>query len=275
MRFLYLILLGLAVGYFVTGLWAFKMSPKKCEAMFLAHSSSRHQNEKIVDRVNISDILTTNNVFGALVETKNRIKRKKVPVKLAKGSTLKGYNLVGIVTGNNPMALLKKGNESVQVVTFDLPLENDWYLSRVENDKVVLMNKRTGERVSFKLEVLKKDYNNSLNKPESGGLEKIKISKKEALEQAKDMNRLLTKIRLVPAFEKGKAIGYKVAWVARGSIFDKLGLKPGDVVVSINGESVQNIKGLLRMYSSIGEMDSVVVEVLRNGRLNTLVIDLE
>ena len=50
-----------------------------------------------------------------------------------------------------------------------------------------------------------------------------------------NMSQLFTQIRAVPHFEGGQSIGFRLFAIRRGSLFDKIGLKNGDIITSING----------------------------------------
>ena len=44
------------------------------------------------------------------------------------------------------------------------------------------------------------------------------------------MSQLFTQIRAVPHFEGGQSIGFRLFAIRRGSLFDKIGLKNGDII---------------------------------------------
>jgi serine protease Do len=70
------------------------------------------------------------------------------------------------------------------------------------------------------------------------------------------------------------ARGALVAEPQSGSPADKAGVKSGDVIVSVNGEAVEDARNLARRISSLSPGTSVRLGIIRNGREDTLTLTL-
>ncbi len=70
------------------------------------------------------------------------------------------------------------------------------------------------------------------------------------------------------------ARGALVAEPQSGSPADKAGIKSGDVIVSVNGEAVEDARNLARRISSLSPGTSVRLGIVRNGREDTLTLTL-
>lgn len=70
---------------------------------------------------------------------------------------------------------------------------------------------------------------------------------------------------LVPAFDQGRTIGFKVFSVRPGSTAARLCLKNGDVITHLNGTSVSNPENGLRAYNRLRDSTRVDVDLLRAG----------
>jgi serine protease Do len=70
------------------------------------------------------------------------------------------------------------------------------------------------------------------------------------------------------------ARGALVAEPQSGSPADKAGIKSGDVIVSVNGEAIEDARNLARRISSLSPGTSVHLGVIRNGREDTLTLTL-
>jgi serine protease Do len=70
------------------------------------------------------------------------------------------------------------------------------------------------------------------------------------------------------------ARGALVAEPQSGSPADKAGVKSGDVIVSVNGEAVEDARNLARRIGSLSPGTSVKLGVIRNGREDTLTLTL-
>lgn len=72
--------------------------------------------------------------------------------------------------------------------------------------------------------------------------------------------------RIVPSFEKGRADGFKLFGIRPNSLYAKVGLKNGDVVVRINGFSITNPDEALAAYDKLRDAKTFRIEVRRQGR---------
>jgi serine protease Do len=70
------------------------------------------------------------------------------------------------------------------------------------------------------------------------------------------------------------ARGALVAEPQSGSPAEKAGVKSGDVIVSVNGEAVEDARNLARRIGSLSPGTSVKLGVIRNGREDTLTLTL-
>lgn len=67
--------------------------------------------------------------------------------------------------------------------------------------------------------------------------------------------------------------GFLVREIQPGSIYEKLGLKVGDVIRKVNGRPLDSIDEALKLYQQLGGIDQVTdvrLEVMRAGRLERL-----
>ena len=220
------------------------------------------------------DSILAANIFN--VDTGVTTKKVKRKVKLSLSNIpnkLTGYKLVGIVMGDSPMALFKKSNKPVVIVTKTEPLEGIWYLNKVWSDRVVLSNRNTNEELEFHLNLIKKDNLNSILGQEK--LVKVSLRRSYVNKILENPSMLLTQINISPYTKDGGIVGYRVNWIARNSLFSKMGLKVGDVIVRVNGESVSNLDKLMAMYQSIDKMSTVTVDIIRRGERKTILVEVE
>jgi len=59
---------------------------------------------------------------------------------------------------------------------------------------------------------------------------------------------------------------FKVAFIRRGSAFAKLGIRRGDIIKSINGQTIDSYNAAFMAYRSIKDADSLDVVVMRNNK---------
>lgn len=81
---------------------------------------------------------------------------------------------------------------------------------------------------------------------------------------------LATQARIVPAFEGGKSVGFKLFSIRPGSLYSKIGLQNGDVINRINGYEITSPDKALEVYSKLKDSKHVTVDVKRRGKPTTL-----
>ncbi len=64
----------------------------------------------------------------------------------------------------------------------------------------------------------------------------------------------------------GKLNGFKINYVKRGSDFEKLGLKRGDILTAINAEKLDNLGAVMALYGDINNIEELTLTVERNGK---------
>jgi len=96
------------------------------------------------------------------------------------------------------------------------------------------------------------------------------VDKSEVDSALDNMNQLFTQIRAVPHFEGGSATGFRLFAIRQGSIFDKIGLKNGDILRAINGNPINDPSRALAMLGELRNQRDLAVEIMRNKENQTL-----
>lgn len=68
--------------------------------------------------------------------------------------------------------------------------------------------------------------------------------------------------------------GFLVRQIQPGSLYEKLGLRPGDVIRNVNGQALTSMEDVMKLYQQFGSAQRVLVEVQRQGRNETLYYDM-
>jgi general secretion pathway protein C len=77
---------------------------------------------------------------------------------------------------------------------------------------------------------------------------------------------LATDARIVPAFEGGKSVGFKMFSIRPGSLYAKIGLQNGDVISRINGYEMSSPDKALEVYQKLKDSKHVTVDLKRRGK---------
>lgn len=106
------------------------------------------------------------------------------------------------------------------------------------------------------------------------GANSYEVSSEDLERELKNLNKLSRDARIIPAFDKDspdKSIGFKVFAIKSGTLFEKIGLKNGDIIQSINGMPIDSPDKALEIYSKLIEGTSnVKVDLTRHGQKQSL-----
>ncbi len=90
------------------------------------------------------------------------------------------------------------------------------------------------------------------------------VDREEVDNALENMSQLFTQIRAVPHFEGGESTGFRLFAIRRGSIFDKIGLKNGDIIRKINGQAMNDPTRALALLEELRSSTDLTVAVTRN-----------
>ncbi len=234
-----------------------------------------------LDGVNIANNSTKNLYYRyTLAPEKIKYKRVSKPV-----STIRSYRLIGIyISPDDEFAIITKGGEQ-NIIRVGESI-GGYELLRVEDDKVYLS--RDGKEYILKLESnkeqLQRHYKivNPVKKHKISKADVIKdsdgikvVSKSMIQEYTKNMDKIWNNISIAPYKRGGKLNGFKIKYIRRGSIFEKLGLKKGDIITEINGVSLDNMTKPMRIMSEIGNIEHLSIIVLRGENEEELEYEIQ
>ncbi len=108
----------------------------------------------------------------------------------------------------------------------------------------------------------------------AGGIKQLseneyQIDRSEVDSAIENMNQLFTQMRAVPHFEGGKAVGFRLFAIKQGSLFDKIGLRNGDIIQEINGRDISDASAALQMFQDFKNEPQILVKGIRNKENRT------
>lgn len=81
-----------------------------------------------------------------------------------------------------------------------------------------------------------------------------------------NLPQLLSQARAVPYFRNGQSIGMRLFAIRSGSMYEKLGLKNGDIILSVNENSLSDPAQALKLFEQLKNERSIGVRLERNGQ---------
>ncbi len=85
----------------------------------------------------------------------------------------------------------------------------------------------------------------------------------------KNMNALMMQARAVPNMNAGHMDGFRLVAIQPGSLYQEVGLAPGDVIRSINGMSMSDPQNFVKALTTLGSATQVQINLVRDGAPQT------
>lgn len=214
------------------------------------------------DKVDYSPIVK-NNLFGPLAVSQ---------IQQTSQQTVKPVNktpfaLIGVflTEGQDPTAIIEDQKKKQQDV-FGLGemVFGEAKLVSVHEDRVEI--ERQGQR-----EVLTIDETGDKSSSAEFKEGVAMVSETEYLIQEQELDKslenlpmLLTQARAVPYFKDGKSVGLRLFAVKPGSLFERIGLRNGDILKSINGNLMGDLSQAVKLFETLKQEKSISVSLERD-----------
>jgi general secretion pathway protein C len=89
-----------------------------------------------------------------------------------------------------------------------------------------------------------------------------------------EVPRILAETTLVPVTESGQVAGFTLTRLPEGTLLSDAGLRPGDVLTSINDVPIDSLATLIGLWPRLQSESDIRAVVLRNGRPVALTVHL-
>jgi general secretion pathway protein C len=222
------------------------------------------------------DAVSDRNLFGS--QEKGSSEEKAEEIDALEPTSLK-VALLGTVTGSkeHAFAVIEESDKKKQGLYKVGDSVKDAEVKRILRGKVIL-------RVGEKDEILTMEEPSSSKKEaerstiERGRLASraveggatIVVSRKDVESSLKNINELMTQVRIRPHFRDGKADGLSISRIRRDSIFTKLGLRNGDVVQGINGKPIASPDDVMELYEQLNSGAPMSLQINRRNQPRTI-----
>ena len=104
--------------------------------------------------------------------------------------------------------------------------------------------------------------------------QRLTLDRKEVEAAFANLPNLLTQARVMPHYSSGKMAGFQVVAVQSESLFDRIGLRPQDVLKRINGMEIKDPSRFLSAFQQVKEEDTITLDLVREGHPSTFVYDI-
>ncbi len=220
------------------------------------------------------EIIANRNLFFSKEKTKsgNEIDLDAEPV-----PTGLPFQLVGTVIFNDPSrslaAIQDKNENKVYPVRMGDEISEKAQILSVEARKVVFINTQTRRKEFVEIPedpAMKISMNPAASK-KSGTIAEVEenkyvVKRSELDAQMANFNTLITQARAVPEMEGGQMVGFRLMQIQPGSFYEKIGLKLGDIITSVNGEKITDAAKALSVLGELKHMNALDLGLKRDGK---------
>jgi general secretion pathway protein C len=196
--------------------------------------------------------------------------------------------LEGTLVHANPKksvaSIASKTKNEVNAYMIDAEIENIARVTSIERRKVIFRNLNNN-----RLEFIEIPKDNAVTfgvgqptVPAAGGIDKkgeFEFTVDQALitAQTADLGAVLQQARMVPNIlpgTGGQVSGFRFVAIQPGSVYEKLGFKPMDVIKKVNNDDVNSPTKAMEMYNALKTEGRITLTVERNGRDETFIYNV-
>lgn len=226
-----------------------------------------------IDRVDVNAIAAAS-IFGKADETADPVPVQENLQDLDETS-LRSLTLRGTIASDRPeysIAIISDGSNEEKIYVIGDPVASGASLHAVYPDRVVL-----NERGALTNLSLPREFSDRSTPTVRRNLPTRQTVDTQSIQSvvAQNVSRLADVIRPTPYFVNGQQQGYRVYPGRDRQQFASLGLRPGDLIKEIDGQSLSDPTQAMEIFQSLGTANQVSVTVERNGTPETLVLSTD
>jgi general secretion pathway protein C len=108
------------------------------------------------------------------------------------------------------------------------------------------------------------------NSPGSATSRSMTLNKKMVNENLSDLKSIMSQAVVRPFLNEGVQEGLIISNIAPNSLYEKMGLQNGDIIIDVNNKRMQSADNLLQTVNLMQSGSSIAVNVKRNGKIEAI-----
>jgi general secretion pathway protein C len=145
----------------------------------------------------------------------------------------------------------------------------------IEKDKVTLSINGREEVLLLGAERDRTASTHSPQAPGESATSTYVVDRQTVQENLDNLPSLLMQARAEIFFKEGKAEGFQLSQIQKGSLLKSVGFQDGDVIQSVNGKEVRSLEDAITLYQQLGDRDSYKIGILRGDKPKTLHVKIK
>lgn len=264
------LLLAIVIGWLLAALvWALMPVPEAARWQPVPANPPAKARSK--PAASIVDELIAAKLFGEAAEVGPNGQAAEAP------DTRLNLNLLGILAGasKESRALIAPDNGEEKPFSIGDMVVSGTKLEAIFPDRVILVRSGKYETLRLNKDAPSKatTYNpaESAAAPNAGTTAMLGKIRDEIMT---DPTKAANYLRVQPASVNGQLKGYRIYPGREREAFKELGLRPGDLVTSVNGIQLDDTQKALQLLSDLGQATAVSLTIERGGQVQSLNLNL-
>jgi general secretion pathway protein C len=214
------------------------------------------------------DIITERNLFLTTLKT-TTVKEGGF---LSSGEEVAEFDLKGTIAGGDSFGFViieERGSKKQRLYRLG-DMIGSTKVTKISRNTATI--RRGGRDITIKIKATPEGtlLNSSralLGRPASLGMA---MSKSEVSDKLRDLQGIMTHAQVRPYFEAGVQQGFIVSHIKPDSLYQKLGLQNGDIIIDVNNKRMQSADDVMNLVNLMQSGESIVVNLKRQGKVETI-----
>ena len=200
--------------------------------------------------------------------------------------SMSGYKLLGLYNSKETLVVTVEKGSKTTILSKGEKVNGFELISAGSN---YALFKKSGKEFKLNLNKVKNTLPTSSPKRAYGNILAKKQNSKAIVEQdgvklisrdlltsyTKDVDKIWKDISIAQNQKNGKLNGFKINYVKKGSDFEKLGLKRGDVLMGINAQPLNSLSAAMNFFKEINDIENLTLTVERNGKSKEIEYEIQ
>jgi general secretion pathway protein C len=105
---------------------------------------------------------------------------------------------------------------------------------------------------------------------DAGSSRNIQLSQQAVAEKLSDLKTIMKNAVIRPFLNEGVQEGFIISNIAGGSIYEKMGLRNGDIIIDVNNEPIEGAGNLMELMSSLQTGSGIELSIRRNNNMEKI-----
>jgi len=246
--------------------------------LFLPATGENYQEENRVKKLYYRVRLANSSNVITPVKTIKPINRSKV-------NSMSGYKLLGLYNSEEKLVVTVEKSRKTTILSKGEKINGFELISAGAN---YALFKKSGKEFKLSLNIIKNTMptasritpKNTTPKTQKSKTiveqDGVKIISRNLLTSyTKNIDKIWKDISIAQNQKNGKLNGFKINYVKKGSDFEKLGLKKGDVLMGVNAQPLNSLNAAMNFFKEINDIENLTLTVERNGKSEDIEYEIQ